>query len=302
MKIKLLPGLALVLSGVLCGCTTARTTLTHSSSIASADSFGGYDFDGHHWGIEGEVIRIHKTATVLNSITVKLIKPLPTALGYVPYETPGEIIVIRFDESLSKLESLRVKPGNIVRVELGQGFGNDPKNTANPASNFSWLTVERDGSFYNTEGEKVEYEDLQAEDLPLSILRAMGVEFWKLDLQSDPDETVSVSLVIKDSNGSVEWLEKDVGLPWTGLCPVVVVLRPNEKAGGKRSISLLVGGNGGVLSSDYPDWGHSTEIQPKKLGNGEYLLEEAYSPEGGNNRDTKKLMLVVKRWRNGKPE
>ena len=149
----------------------------------------------------------------------------------------------------------------------------------------------------------MEYLDLQAEDLPISILRGLGIEFWKIDLLSDPNESVSVSLVIKDSNGAVEWLEKDSYLPWTGRCPVVVVLRPNENADGKRLISLLVGGNGGVLNSGFPNWGHSTEMQPKKLENGEYLLEEAYSPNGGSNTIyTKKLFLVVKRWRNGKPE
>jgi hypothetical protein len=143
---------------------------------------------------------------------------------------------------------------------------------------------------------------LRADDLPLSILRALGIEFWKMDIQSEPDETVSVGLLIKDSNGAVEWLEKDSSLPWAGRCPVVVVSRPNENAKGKRLISLLVGGNGGALDADFPDWGHSTEMQPRKLGNGEYLLEEAYSPVGGNNRYTKKLILVVKRSRNGKPE
>jgi len=112
MKAKITLYLALSLSGGLFGCTTAQPhkSLTDSSSNTSTNLFGGYDFDGHHWGIEGEVIRIHKTGAVLNSITVKLIKPLPTALGYVPYKTPGEIIVVHFDESLSKLGSLQVKP------------------------------------------------------------------------------------------------------------------------------------------------------------------------------------------------
>ena len=149
----------------------------------------------------------------------------------------------------------------------------------------------------------MEYPDLQAEDLPLSILRGLGVEFWKIDLLSEPNESVSVGLVIRDSNGAEEWLEKDSYLPWSGRCPVVVVLRPNESAGGKRSISLLVGGNGGVLKSGFPNWGHSAETQPKKLENGEYLLEEAYAPNAGKSIVySKKLILVVKRSRNGKPE
>lgn len=305
MKAKITLCLALFLSGILFGCATSRPrkSLTDSSSNASTNLFGGYEFDAHHWGIEGEVVRIRKTRTVLNSITVKLIKPLPTALGYEPYETPGETIVIHFDESLSKLGSLQIKPGSIIRVEVGPGFRDGQNSTANPASNFSWLTVKNKSAFYDTEGNQVDYPDLQAEDLPLSILRGLGVEFWKMDLLSDPHELVSVGLVIRDSNGAEEWLGKDANLPWAGRCPVVVVLRPNESADGKRSISLMVGGNGGVLKSGFPNWGHSNEIQPKKLDNGEYLLEEAYAPNAGKNTVyTKELILVVKRSRNGKPE
>ena len=53
-----------------------------------AESFNGYGLNdegtngkinSHIFGIEGKVIRIHKTSDILRSITVKLIKPLPTS-------------------------------------------------------------------------------------------------------------------------------------------------------------------------------------------------------------------------------
>ena len=133
-----------------------------------AESFNGYGLNekvangkitngkitSHIFGIEGKVIRIHKTSGILRLITVKLIKPLPTALGWIPYEKPGEVITIHFDESLSKLGKLQLATGSIIKVAFGNGI-----TTLAPddwGSNFSWLYVEKDGAFYNTKGESVD--------------------------------------------------------------------------------------------------------------------------------------------------
>ncbi len=128
-----------------------------------AESFNGYGLNdegtngkinSHIFGIEGKVIRIHKTSDILRSITVKLIKPLPTALGWIPYEKPGEVITIHFDESLSKLGKLQLATGSIIKIAFGNGIP-----TLAPddwGSNFSWLYVEKDGAFYNTKGEIVD--------------------------------------------------------------------------------------------------------------------------------------------------
>jgi hypothetical protein len=128
-----------------------------------AESFNGYGLNekgtngkitSHIFGIEGKVIRIHKTSGILRSITVKLIKPLPTALGWIPYEKPGEIVTIQFDESLSKLSKLQLATGSIIKVAFGNGI-----LTLAPddwGSNFSWLYFEKDGAFYNTKGESVD--------------------------------------------------------------------------------------------------------------------------------------------------
>jgi hypothetical protein len=127
-----------------------------------ADSFNGYGLNGegtnreitsHIFGIEGKVIRIHQTSDLLRSITVKLIKPLPTALGWIPYEKPGEVFTIHFNESLSKLGKLQLETGSIIKIAFGNGI-----LTLAPedwGSNFSWLYVEKDGTFYNTKGEIV---------------------------------------------------------------------------------------------------------------------------------------------------
>ncbi len=108
----------------------------------------------HIFGIEGKVIRIHKTSGILRSITVKLIKPLPTALGWIHYEKPGEVITIHFDEKLSELGKLQLATGSIIKVAFGNGI-----LTLAPedwGSNFSWLYVGKDGAFYNTKGEIVD--------------------------------------------------------------------------------------------------------------------------------------------------
>src|SRR4029077_7301817 len=96
-----------------------------------AESFNGYGLNdegtngkvtSHIFGIEGKVMRIHKSSDILRSITVKLIKPLPTALGWIPYEKPGEVITIHFDESLSKLSKLQLATGRIIKVAFGNGI------------------------------------------------------------------------------------------------------------------------------------------------------------------------------------
>ena len=150
MKPKFILCLALVLSGGLFGCST------NSKFVGVKNSPDGYGLDeitSHIFGIEGKVIGIRKSATTLNSITVAITRPLPSALGWIPYEKPGEIVVIRFDESLSKLDRLELVTGSIIKVAFGNGI-----QSINPndwGSNFLWLYVEKDSRFYNTRGETV---------------------------------------------------------------------------------------------------------------------------------------------------
>lgn len=158
MNSKLLLCLALVLSGELFGCSTVEPTRREE-----AESFIGYglnqngtsgEITSHIFGIEGKVIRIHTTSDILRSITVKLIKPLPTALGWIPYEKPGEVITIHFDESLSRLGQLQLAIGDTVKIAFGNGI--QSLNPNDWGSNFSWLYVEKNGHFYNTKGEIVD--------------------------------------------------------------------------------------------------------------------------------------------------
>ena len=151
MNSKFLLCLALGLSGGLFGCTTAKSMRTE------AESPGGYgvgEITSHIFGIEGKIVQIHKTDAVLKSITVTLIKPLPTALGWIPYDKPGDTIVIHFDESLSQFGELQLATGDIIKVAFGNGIrGRKPGDWG---SNFSWLYVEKNGQFYNTRGEVVD--------------------------------------------------------------------------------------------------------------------------------------------------
>jgi hypothetical protein len=137
------------------------------------------------------------------------------------------------------------------------------------------------------------------DDLALSVLHGLGVEFWSIDLEKGARETVSVSLAIKDSNGVIEWIEKDCFLP-SDRCSVVVVLGPKDTASGQHSICMQVGGNRGISYTDYPyGWGTATRTPPEKLGAGEYLLQIAEPPTNGYD---KKLVLVVNKWPNKSPE
>ena len=122
-----------------------------------AESFNGHglnEITSHIFAIEGKIIRIHKTDAVLESITVRLIKPLPTALGWTPYDKPGESVVIHFDESLSRLGKLHFVTGDTVKIAFGNGI--QSLKSDNWGSNFSWLYVEKHGRFYNTKGEIVD--------------------------------------------------------------------------------------------------------------------------------------------------
>ncbi len=122
-----------------------------------AESFNGYGLNqitSHIFGIEGKIVHVHETPEVLKSITVELIKPLPTALGWIPYDKPGESIVIHFDESLSRLGKLHLATGDTVKVAFGNGI--QSLKPGDWGSNFSWLYVGKNGHFYNTKGEVVD--------------------------------------------------------------------------------------------------------------------------------------------------
>jgi hypothetical protein len=157
MKPKPLLCLALVLSGGLLGCSTSHRL----HDVNWCPPIGGHgavdggdgmdDVNSHIFGIEAKVISIRKTPAMLESITMKLIRPLPTALGWVPYEKPGEIVVIHFDESFSKMGSLQLATGSIIQLNFGE-----IDNSSNWGSNSSWLYVEKNGAFYNAKGEKAE--------------------------------------------------------------------------------------------------------------------------------------------------
>lgn len=123
----------------------------------AAEAFTGYglnEMTSHIFGIEGKIIQIHKTPTVLKTITVTLIKPLPTALGWVPYHKPGQTVIVHFDESLSRLGELQLATGDVVKVAFGNGI--QSLNPNDWGSNFSWLYVEKNGHFYNAKGEMVD--------------------------------------------------------------------------------------------------------------------------------------------------
>ena len=165
MNPKILLCFALVLSGGLFGCSTAvRGASKAAPAQTGRSSLRGHgldDISSHIFGIEGKIVRIRKTASVLRSISVKLIRPLRTALGYIPYEKPGATIVIHFDESLSNLGSLQMTTGGIVKVAFGEIDSNlkePPKWGSRWGSNFSWLYVRENGAFYNMKGEIVESE------------------------------------------------------------------------------------------------------------------------------------------------
>jgi hypothetical protein len=149
--------LALVLSGGLFGCKA-------SSSRIAPNQLGGHNLDdisSHIFGIEGKVVDLRRTAKTLQSITVELIRPLPTALGWVPYDKPGEIIVIHFDESFSGLGSLKLTNGSVVKVAFGFIDNSADLN----GSNFKWLFVQETGKFYNIKSEIVDAEPSNGDSL-----------------------------------------------------------------------------------------------------------------------------------------
>jgi hypothetical protein len=191
-KVKLLLCLALVLSGGLLGCSTvsrqARETSNPNSS-SLPDSFGEFDpssapftmantnFDddiSNLYSIEGEVTKITKADFLLQSITVQFIKDLPTAKGTLAPFDFGDTIVIYFYEPLAKLRSLRLTTGSEIRLSLiefelashhimpggRRAISSDGALTDMEyvwRGDFSSLAVEKNGNFYDRNGEKVKW-------------------------------------------------------------------------------------------------------------------------------------------------
>ncbi len=154
--------------GLITGASACSTIETgHAQSRAEADlpvvtnSCAGYgpgDITSHIFGIQGEIVHISRTTTQLKSLTIKITGSLPSAVGYEPYTKPGEVVTIRFDESISRLGSLSLAKGSVIRLDFGSVLANTKhsqnQNSSYWGSNYSWLLVERNGVFYNRKGEQ----------------------------------------------------------------------------------------------------------------------------------------------------
>ena len=108
------------------------------------------DISSHIFGIEARIVQIDAEGSLLKSITFNVIKPLPTALGSQPFETPGDQVVIRFDTDLGAIQPLGLTPNTVTDLYFGQLDGPDGQGGQDEqwASNLSWLCFWKDGQCY----------------------------------------------------------------------------------------------------------------------------------------------------------
>lgn len=116
---------------------------------------------GGLYGIIGVIKHINKTPSVLNSITLSVIKPLTGPDGFVNTRR-GQSIVIHFNESWSLQGQLNPQVGGIISVGYGQFVTNkifrekklQTTGVSFWGSNFSWCAFERGGKWYRSTGKQ----------------------------------------------------------------------------------------------------------------------------------------------------
>lgn len=152
MKPKLILCLALVLSGGLLGCSTAVDTASDPVWVKLLQTEHRHDKFHSMVCIEGKVVTVHKTSNILKSITVE-VTPWKTTLGVLG--KPWGTVVIHFDEPVSKLGSLELATGGIVRLVVFT-INNGSNRPDELGSSCSSLGVKQNGAFYYSNGEKID--------------------------------------------------------------------------------------------------------------------------------------------------
>lgn len=118
---------------------------------------GGKDSLGNiisvEYRIQGKVTQISETTAQLKWMTIQVTKPLQGTNGLTPFPV-GKSLTIHFDQSLTHARSLKIVPGSQVDLTFGQ-FVRHSNKTIVYGSNFSWLSVEKHGSYYNVQGQEV---------------------------------------------------------------------------------------------------------------------------------------------------
>lgn len=105
------------------------------------------------YSIQGTVTQVNETSSVLQSLTVKVTKPLQSVNGATSFKA-GKVLKIYFQQPLSKAGSLQLAKGSNIELTFGQ-FARHSDNKLVYGSNFSWLTVEKNGVYYNAQGKAV---------------------------------------------------------------------------------------------------------------------------------------------------
>ena len=124
----------------LIGCSTIPSSPGQAQAGAGFSGHGLGDIHSHLFSIEGEIQNVAVTSGVVRFVTLKVIKPLPTALGYAPCKS-GDVLVVHFDESISKLNRVRLSAEKIIRLQFGEiDYGE------NWGSNFNWIEIAKNKS------------------------------------------------------------------------------------------------------------------------------------------------------------
>lgn len=113
----------------------------------------------HIYGLEGRVVHITKTSTTLGSVSVKVMRNLPTALGWQPYDDRlAAIAIIHFDECVDHFSKLHLAEGSVVWIYYGQMQSDGVAEAADSdwGSSSIGIAVKNHGEFFDKDGKKVD--------------------------------------------------------------------------------------------------------------------------------------------------
>ena len=137
----------------------ARSKLTDASRAEGVHIAGGHgfhDISSRLYGVEASVLGVQKNGANLESLSIKVIRPLDTAVGYRPLDRPGMVAAVYFDEPSSNFDGLQLETGSVVKVF----FCYLDSSNGRWASNSAWIAFRRDGKFYDVRGRQASEESL----------------------------------------------------------------------------------------------------------------------------------------------
>ena len=133
------------------GTTAARPAANESA--APHEGHGYEDIHSHIFGIEGTVVSVEGGENFVRNVTFKLVKVLPNAVGYEPFDKVGQAVTIHFDSRRGAFKELSLAEGTVMDVWFGEPDAREGKGAVADqpvwGSSVRGVFLKRDGLLFD---------------------------------------------------------------------------------------------------------------------------------------------------------